>query len=192
MTVITTFPDLEVTRGLAEHVPPYMHPNTKPFAVMGEGILTPEECDLLLYVMMTVEPYSFQHCGATTRECPQHETLDPIRMFALLMNDAYFGYDLTPDTNAWLQSYESGDEYLLHMDASPGQTRKLTAVALLSDGDSYFGGDLELFFEPSSRVVPRARGTIAVFPSWMLHRVHPVTSGLRQTINLGFWGPSFR
>lgn len=70
--------------------------------------------------------------------------------------------------------------------------RKLTIVVQLSDPAAYQGGVLEL--RPDSNVAQAAagRGVATVFPSFVLHRVTPVTIGTRWSLTLWAHGPAFR
>jgi PKHD-type hydroxylase len=70
--------------------------------------------------------------------------------------------------------------------------RKLTIVVQLSDPAAYEGGSLQL--RPDSNITdsPRARGTAIIFPSFVLHRVTPVTAGTRWSLTLWSHGPAFR
>jgi PKHD-type hydroxylase len=120
------------------------------------------------------------------------DDLGRISKIARLMNDQNFGYDLNDGITAWLQTYETGDAYALHRDGELGQSRKLTAVAMLSHPNEYLDGELLLYIHPYKFVVPKTQGTVVIFPPWVLHEVTPVTGGLRQTINMAFWGPTFR
>jgi PKHD-type hydroxylase len=56
--------------------------------------------------------------------------------------------------------------------------RKLSVICMLSDSSEYSGGDLE--FDPYGEV-KLERGDVIVFPSFLKHRVVPVTEGLRKT-----------
>lgn len=140
------------------------------------------------------EHYTRDGCNALTREAPRPlaDEFDPVILAGLTANATNWEFDLDPYPAAWLQTYESGDDYQLHTDSAPGQMRKLTAVAMLSDESEYKGGDLIIKVMPHDFPAPKSRGTVVVFPSWVLHYVAPVTRGYRQTINLGFWGPQFR
>ncbi len=73
--------------------------------------------------------------------------------------------------------------YTWHMDRGPGADsgRKISISVQLSAGDDYEGGELEL---NSGKILsaPREAGAIVLFPSFMLHRVAPVTSGQRWAI----------
>lgn len=88
--------------------------------------------------------------------------------------------------------YPTGGFLNAHMDIGKGRmsTRKLGITVQLSDPGSYDGGELE--FVDSTQTVPRERGTLAVFPTYMLHRVRPVTRGQRLSLVSWVHGPPFR
>lgn len=61
--------------------------------------------------------------------------------------------------------------------------RKLSFSLLLSDPDTYEGGNLQIMDETGkSYIVPRKRGTIVLFDSRSQHRVMKVTKGVRKSI----------
>jgi PKHD-type hydroxylase len=60
--------------------------------------------------------------------------------------------------------------------------RKLSITIQLSNSDDYEGGDLELLYDKEPYKLDRSRGTFLVFPSFMLHRVTPVTRGTRWSL----------
>jgi PKHD-type hydroxylase len=83
--------------------------------------------------------------------------------------------------------------YTWHMDRGANITpRKLSLVVQLSAPEDYTGGDLELFYSDPVTVVPRALGDISAFPSYVMHRVTPVTAGLRRSLVVWVGGPGFR
>lgn len=192
MNRLYTFPTSVVLERAAAGVPEFMCPDLTPYAAVLEGYLGDAQCDDILERVGRLEPYGVRGCGAVTRECASDPSLDIVESAARKLNDWYFRYDLNRGQHSWLQTYGPGDQYQRHMDASPGQRRKLTAVVMLSHPKEYEGGDLGLFVIPKEHTVPRTRGTIVVFQPWIEHAVSPVTSGLRQTINMGFWGPPFK
>jgi len=77
-----------------------------------------------------------------------------------------------------------------------GKVRKLSIVITLVDGSEYEGGDLEMNFRHKTKVDEikkiteiREKGSVIVFPSFIWHRVTPVTAGTRYSLvnwNLGF------
>jgi hypothetical protein len=195
MSQLYTIPTAQQLDTLVSATDAHMYPNKQPYAFVHEGFLTDAQCDDILAAGEGIKSYYFTHCGAVTREYPRplYPVLDPIVNFGLTANSFFWNYDLDKDSAAaWLQTYDFGGNYDKHSDTSPGQSRKLTVVALLSNPDSYRGGDLRLCPPPHNFVIPRTRGTLVAFQPWLVHEVDEITSGMRQTVNLGFWGPPFR
>lgn len=88
--------------------------------------------------------------------------------------------------------YQSGGHYDWHLDIGADVTsgRKLSVSVQLSDGDSYEGGDLE-FLNVNVPELPRAIGSIIIFPSYLPHRVRPVTRGVRRSLVAWIHGNPF-
>lgn len=87
--------------------------------------------------------------------------------------------------------YGPDQHYDWHMDLGsqgPAMYRKLSLSVQLSDPDSYAGGDLEFKLARGSEFGSRDRGTITIFPSYVLHRVNPVTEGQRCSLVLWVLG----
>ena len=81
--------------------------------------------------------------------------------------------------------------YGWHTDLGLGNNgRKLSVVVQLSDPGEYEGGDLE-FNNGSIDTVMKKKGSVVIFPSYLLHRVTPVTKGTRRTLVLWINGPTF-
>lgn len=121
-------------------------------------------------------------------------------------NDQWFGVRYNPQGARSLQfSIYRGDAeggghfYNTHQDTSlisadsPTQ-RKLSVVVQLSDADEYEGGDFEMHYvkahPPADSI--RKRGTVLIFPSLLLHRVTPVTSGVRYSLVGWYVGPPWK
>jgi len=90
--------------------------------------------------------------------------------------------------------YEKG-HYDWHMDTGYGNLsqRKISVTVQLSDGDEYEGGDLQLW--PGGTyplVAPRGKGNVVIFPSFLMHRVTPVTRGTRKSFVLWLGGGHYR
>lgn len=82
-----------------------------------------------------------------------------------------------------------------HSDVGEGRLalrRKLTIVVQLSEPDAYTGGDLEVMPGSHAIAADRARGTATLFPSFVLHRVTPVTLGERHSLTVWCHGAPFR
>ena len=93
------------------------------------------------------------------------------------------------------KSSENGN-YSWHDDIIIDNTntmRKLSLSVQLSDTDEYEGGEFEIVTGGHNNfIAPKKIGTIIIFPSFLVHRVKPVTNGER--ISLVFWidGPDFK
>ncbi len=73
------------------------------------------------------------------------------------------------------------------------KVRKLSFSLLLSDPDTYEGGNLQFIDESGkSYFAPRQRGTIILFDSRTQHRVQKITKGVRKSIVGWTVGPRFR
>jgi PKHD-type hydroxylase len=91
-------------------------------------------------------------------------------------------------------------EYLKHsshlewhsdINGFPSNTRKISFSINVNDTNEYEGGDLE-FNTGDIEVVKQDKGNIVFFPSFLLHRVTPVTKGIRKVI-IGFiTGPPYK
>ena len=75
--------------------------------------------------------------------------------------------------------------------SSLASRRKLTMVVQLSDAESYQGGQLETNADGNVRVASRCIGSALILPSFLLHRVSPVTIGNRYSLTLWSHGPAF-
>ena len=85
-----------------------------------------------------------------------------------------------------------------------GRIRKLSMTCQLTDGSEYKGGELEFDFrnyEPHQREEDRhlrkateilPKGSIIVFPSFLWHRVKPITAGTRYSLVLWHLGYPFK
>lgn len=70
--------------------------------------------------------------------------------------------------------------------------RKLSLTVELSDPSTYEGGDLELNVTGEPEKMTKQQGRVIAFPSHALHRVTPVTSGVRHSLVVWVTGPPFK
>ena len=89
------------------------------------------------------------------------------------------GFDLRGWAAPAVLRYRPGQHYDWHVDMGKDDlaSRKLSVIVLLSETDDDEGGELE--WMPDLGPCPREVGTLLMFPSFMPHRVTPVTSGER-------------
>ena len=60
--------------------------------------------------------------------------------------------------------------------------RKISFSVGLSNINDYDGGDFMIKIDINEKVFKLDRGDVIAFPSWMLHKVSPVTRGMRRTL----------
>jgi len=102
--------------------------------------------------------------------------------------------------DSWDKAYKRKNK----TDPDNGKIRKLSMTCQLTDGSEYSGGELEFDFrnyEPHQRdeaahlrkateILPK--GSIIVFPSFLWHRVKPITRGTRYSLVLWHLGYPFK
>ncbi len=120
---------------------------------------------------------------------------EKLKMITVAANNERYWFDLLGfHQELQLTRYSEGDFFDWHLDfgAAEISARKLSVTVQLSDPDEYEGGDLE--FRVNQHVVkaPREKGTVVVFPSFIMHRVTPITKGTRQSIVGWVSGPPYR
>ena len=114
----------------------------------------------------------------------------------LAINERSFRYDLWGfHENFYYLRYEApGEHFDWHLDIG-GLTpapRKLSLVLQLSSPDEYEGGDFDVLVARDHERAPKGKGIITAFPAYKVHRVTPVTRGVRRTLALFAAGPNFR
>ena len=130
--------------------------------------------------------------------------------------DAGWNFDWDYSESCQFTKYKLNQYYDWHCDSwnkpydkpnSPnehGKIRKLSMTCQLTDGSEYTGGELEFDFrnyDPHMRDESKHRiqckeilpkGSIIVFPSFVWHRVKPVTAGTRYSLVVWHLGKPFR
>ena len=107
----------------------------------------------------------------------------------------YYGWH----TDSWTKVYNKKDDPNTY-----GKIRKLSVTISLNDPDEYDGGNLEFDFrndidfdrnrkhKAKACTEIRPRGSIIVFPSFVWHRVAPVTRGTRYSLVIWNLGKPFK
>jgi PKHD-type hydroxylase len=111
------------------------------------------------------------------------------------VNQQHFAMELFGFTEPLqISEYGEGSFFDWHMDMGNGKNsvRKLSFVVQLSDPRDYEGGNLEIMSGPQPYAFPRTRGAMILFPSFVMHRVTPVTSGTRMSAVGWIGGPHIR
>ena len=110
------------------------------------------------------------------------------------INDKFYHFDLTDTERPQYIRYGVRGHYGWHLDSGPltQAPRKLSFTVQLSSPDEYCGGEFQIWNGHRPQTMPAGQGTLIAFPSWLLHRVKPVTSGERRALVVWANGPEFR
>ena len=115
-----------------------------------------------------------------------------------------FGCDVSHVSGVTALIYDPGDHFAAHSDGGgdddapdEGRRRRVSLVVALNDGagarPDFRGGELEFFAgtvpeaaagAPPVMIVRSSPGMLVAFPSSMIHRVAPVSSGRRYSLAL--------
>ena len=127
---------------------------------------------------------------------PNHWFDSHLRATAMQGNQVCgWGFHVTDNENIQYAEYGPEQHYNWHVDVFPlsglPMDRKLTAVCLLNDPSEFTGGEFQIRLY-SEYVAPLTKGSVIAFPSFLEHRVTPVTSGVRKSATMWLRGPRFR
>jgi PKHD-type hydroxylase len=120
---------------------------------------------------------------------------DRIADLAIKANSEMWNFDIWDfqDDLQYTSYYGNGGHYDWHADLGVGiSNRKLSVVLQLSNADEYEGGELQMNTGGSILNVPKEKGLICFFPSFVLHRVTPLSSGLRRSLVTWLCGANLR
>lgn len=168
--------DAEIDRLIAEHAP-----------LLAEGKLAPGNTNPQIrrsrVVMLGMEEkyaWLYQRLWTAAQEC----------------NRLFFCVDIAGvEANVQLARYDSSNLgfYDWHTDfAGVRPLRKISISVQLSRPEDYDGGDLELMYGIRPQTLDKTRGAFIAFPSFMLHRVTPVTRGTRWSLVAWILGNRWR
>ena len=119
--------------------------------------------------------------------------------FVTMINDKFYGFDLVGYNSFQFSTYNSKESghYDWHIDSYVNQVnpqgtglhRKLSMTMLLND--DFEGGDFEINLSTPNKVNVK-KGMAIFFPSFVLHRVTPVTKGIRKSLVIWVEGPRWK
>tara|TARA_R110002012_G_scaffold321723_1_gene550944 strand:+ start:1440 stop:2015 length:576 start_codon:yes stop_codon:yes gene_type:complete len=116
-------------------------------------------------------------------------------------NNANFGFDINQLQALQFSIYDSKykGKYDWHQDiqwtSDELYHRKLSVVIQLSEPNEYVGGNFEIQnseFTKQEKTDMKQKGSVIVFPSFLTHRVTPVTKGKRKSLIGWLVGPKFK
>ena len=118
------------------------------------------------------------------------------------MNNRWYGFELNGFESFQYTVYHASEagKYDWHMDLCMGpdclpvgmiEPRKLSMTLLLND--DFKGGEFQIHTgrEDEATTVEMKKGRVIIFPSWVVHRVKPVTEGVRRSLVVWITGPKF-
>jgi PKHD-type hydroxylase len=122
--------------------------------------------------------------------------IDKIMSQVTEANNAIWNFELKSiiDNIQYTEYEGNGGHYDWHLDIGPGSIshRKISIVIQLSDPDDYVGGDLQIMTGSEYITIPKGKGNVVIFPSFLLHRVVPLTSGNRKSLVLWVGGDHYK
>jgi PKHD-type hydroxylase len=196
-------------------IPPRSVPG-KDHLAFWEGFLTPEDINLLLAQpeWLNLQNGCIGGAGGTSDVNPnirasqvawigakpelQH-VWGKLAEAVAEVNSRFFHFDLTgfhEPMQLGLYTEQQQGHYDWHTDAAPSDRavpRKLSLSMLLSDPSDFEGGEFQVKTSNDAvQTLETLKGRAWFFPSYTLHRVAPVTKGVRRSLVLWVGGPAFR
>lgn len=168
------------------------------------GVFTAEECARIvelglarpMYRGSTVQPREDYRRTSVTwldRGDDIGWLFDKIDDLVVRINN-WYRFDIIPRANnLQFGEYEADDAIGWHIDCGgeDGPPRKISMSIQLTHPSQYEGGGLE-FVTVGELPMSRIQGTVIAFPSFLCHRVAPVTRGKRHSLVVWIAGKAFR
>ena len=116
-------------------------------------------------------------------------------------NSAGWMYDVDFIESSQLAQYKKDQFYTWHQDMFPAEegksVRKISAILSLNNATEYEGGEVEMHTghpdeNPFTIEELKIQGTLIFFPSFIWHRVKPITKGVRYSLVTWAQGEPFR
>ena len=101
------------------------------------------------------------------------------------VNTENWNFDLTETEPLQFGRYGVGHFFDWHVDSVAHDStmlRKLSISVQLSQSEDYEGGELQFKVGSDEIVATQDPGSVIIFPSYIRHRVTPVTSGVRYSL----------
>ena len=176
--------------------------------VVYTDILTKEACDSLIKLYTKTEikkelPYiggnNVQKIDTSIRNVervmlPTYKDIGGrLAAAGLSANQAAWKFEITHANQAEFLIYPAGGRYQAHVDtflAHGDECRKLTVLAFLND--DFKGGRFYLQNGHEKYYPPQSKGTVLVFPSFIMHGVEDVEEGNRYSVVCWMVGKFFK
>lgn len=178
-----------------------------------ENVFTDDECDKIINICNDYDSLSFAAVEQDNKDVIDHNRKSKVLylpssdeslswIFSKIadsvtqLNYQFFNYDIHKIEALQFSEYSSEyngcfKKHVDFMHNSPN-FRKLSFTIQLSDENSYTGGDLLFHLGDEPHYAKRSKGTMMVFPSFLLHEVTPVTDNVRRSLVGWMIGPPFK
>jgi PKHD-type hydroxylase len=178
--------------------------NAKPSPLVFEytNFFTESECDTIIDLGEERNPKFAQIYTETSagdinteiRNCgvswikPEEDTawiFQKIQHAVAAINEQHYKFSIQWGEDCQFTKYDSSYRgfFRKHLDIvgfSGEAARKISISILLND--NYDGGDLNIYTDEIPFTVKKSKGTLVIFPSFLLHEVTPVTLGTRYSL----------
>ena len=172
-----------------------------------QDVLTPEACDMLIKLYTSdktdKKPPVIGTGGGTIDKTirnvervmlPTYKDIGGrLAAVGLSANHAAWKFDVTHANQAEFLIYPAGGRYQAHVDtflAQGDECRKLTVLAFLND--DFKGGKFFIQDGQNKHYPPQTKGTVLVFPSFIMHGVEDIEEGQRCSVVCWMVGKFFR
>jgi PKHD-type hydroxylase len=176
-----------------------------------ENAFTPEEIDHIIELGESIGTENATIAGASREENLEYRNsqvswimfddenqwiFDRIANMTVTANSEMWNFDLVAfGDNIQYTKYEGavGGHYQWHSDIGESVShRKLSVIVQLSDEDEYEGGLVQFNIGHKVMDLPKSKGSVFIFPSFLLHRVNPVVEGTRRSLVSWITGPNLK
>jgi PKHD-type hydroxylase len=178
--------------------------NAKPSSLIFEysNFFTESECDTIINLGEERNPkfaqiYTGNPSGDVNNEIrncgvswirPESDTFwifQKIQHAVSEINEQHYRFSIQWGEDCQFTKYDSSYQgfFRKHLDIvgfSGEAARKISVSILLND--NYDGGDLNIYTDETPFTVKKSKGTLVIFPSFLLHEVTPVISGTRYSL----------
>jgi PKHD-type hydroxylase len=167
--------------------------------VISESIID----EIVQLASATIEASTFNDSGADIRKSRvawinDKRILNLLYDYVDMSNRNVFNINVYKKADIQFTEYlaTEGGHYNWHHDVNwnrnDGLDRKLSVTVQLSSSDEYEGGDFSFNECESPSLQLKEKGTVLVFPSYLQHKVAPVTKGTRKSLVAWFEGSKWR
>ena len=166
--------DSEITESICSDIKSFFDAESKQTGKVGNNQIDKQ--------MRTSTIAGFSYGTETNQKI--NEIIEP---YIVMANSESFGFDLNGMREFQIAEYSVGNHYDNHFDMrldDRASMRKLGVTVQLSKPSEYKGGEFMFSddIETPNQDILKKQGTVIVFPSFIYHKVAPVTEGVRYSL----------